>query len=103
MSRGRGQQRNRRDLPRKANDWKKNRQWNQPESKVHSQQNRAKTPRIAGSYQMYLGHGLEEPEEEVIGIIKCQLGTIPRTTIGSLAMKTVPQPMRPELDPGNVP
>ena len=51
----------------KANDWKRNRQQNQPESKAHSQQNKAKTPRTAGSYQMYLGHELEVPEEEVRG------------------------------------
>ena len=95
MPRERRQWRNRRDPPRRANDWKKNGQWNRPESKVHSQQNKAKTPRTAGSYQMYLGHGLEEPEE-VIGFTECRLGTAPHTMIGSLTMKTVTQPTRPE-------
>ena len=36
-------------------------------------------------------------------LTKCQPGTTPRTTIGSLTMRTVPQPMRPEPDPGMSP
>ena len=77
MPKERGQQRSRRDLPRKANDWKRNGQQNQPESKAHSQQNKAKTPWTAGSYQMYLGHRPKEPEEEVRRFMEYQLGTAP--------------------------
>ena len=43
-------EKNRKDPPRKANDWKRNKQQSQPELKAHSQQNkqnRAKTPQIA--------------------------------------------------------
>ena len=98
-----GWQRNRRDLPRKANDWKRNGQQNQPEPKAHSQQNKAKTPQSAESYQMCLGHRPEEPEEEVGRFMECRLGTAPHTTLGSLTMKTIPQPTTPEPDPGNVP
>ena len=88
MPKERGWQRSRRDPPRKANDWKRNGQQNQSESKAHSQQNKAKTPRTAGSYQMYLGHGLEVPEEEVKGSMEYGLGTTPpHTTLGSLTMK----------------
>ena len=101
MPKERGWRRSRRSLPRKANDWKRNGQWNQPEPKAHNQQNKAKTPRTAGSYQMYLGHGPEESKEEVRRFMECRLGTAP--LLGSLTMKTVPQPTRPEPDPGNVP
>ena len=64
MPKERGWQRSRRDPPRKANDWKRNGQRNQPELKAHSQQNKARTPWTAESYQMYLGHGPEEKKSE---------------------------------------
>ena len=103
MPKERGQWRSRRGSPRKANNWKRKGQQNQPESKAHSQQNRAKTPQTAGSYWMYPGHGLEVPEEEVRGSMEYRLETAPCTTLGSLTMETISQPMRPEPDPGNVP
>ena len=104
MPKERQQWRSRRDPPRKANDWKRNRQQNQSESKAHSQQNKAKTPRTAGSYQMYLGHRLEVPEEEVKGSMEYQLGTAaPPHHIRIPDHENVPQPMRPKPDPGNIP
>ena len=36
-------------------------------------------------------------------LMRRQPGTAPRTTIGSLTMRTVPQPMKPEPDPGMSP
>ena len=36
-------------------------------------------------------------------LMKCQPGTAPHTMIGSTTMRTVPQPMRPEPDPGTSP
>ena len=61
MPKGKGWQRSRRGPPRKVNVQKKSGQLNQLELKVHNQQNRVKTPQIAGNYQMYLGH---EPESQ---------------------------------------
>ena len=36
-------------------------------------------------------------------LTKRRPGTAPHTTIGSLTMRTIPQPMRPEPDPGTSP
>ena len=52
---------------------------------------------------MCLGHGPEKSKEGVRRFMKCQPRTAPHITLGSLTMKTAPQPMRPEPDPGNVP
>ena len=35
--------------------------------------------------------------------MECQPGTALHTTLGSLTIKTAPQPMIPEPDPGDVP
>ena len=98
MPKERGWWRNGRNLPKRANGCKRNKQWNQPEPRAHSQQNKAKTPWTAGSYQMYPGHRVEEPKGETRRLMECQPGTTPYTTLGSLTLKTVPQPMRPEPD-----
>ena len=52
---------------------------------------------------MYPGYTLEGVKRRVITLTKCRPRTAPHTTIGSLAMRTVPQPMRPEPDPGTSP
>ena len=52
---------------------------------------------------MYPGYTLEGVKRRVIMLMKHQPGTAPHTTIGSPTMRTVPQPMRSEPDPGTSP